>query len=220
MNGEKERLTGTCLVYFGKMMAAISHEIKNSLAIINENAGLMEDLSLMAKGGNLLDPERIGAISGRVIKQIERADTIVKKMNKLAHSVDDPLKELNIFEILEFTIELGKKSISSLGVDIKVVPPASPAIINASQFMVMNLFWEVIGYVGTRLNGATTMTINIVKKTGFVELVFTSVSDSGDGAIDLDKVSFGGLAATLHASLNLADNNALVLRVPDSVEII
>lgn len=220
MNGEKERLTGTCLIYFGKMMAAISHEIKNSLAIINENAGLMEDLSLMAKGGNLLDPERIGAISGRIIKQIERADTIVKKMNRLAHSVDDPLKELNIFEILEFTIELGKKSISSLGVEIKVVSPASPAIINASQFMVMNLFWEVIGYVGTRLNGASTMTINIVNKPGCVELVFTSVSDSGDGAIDIDKVFFGGLAAALHASLKLADNNALVLRVPDSLEII
>lgn len=219
MSGEKERLTGTCLIYFGKMMAAISHEIKNSLAIINENAGLMEDLSLMAKGGNLLDPERIGAISGRVIKQIERADTIVKKMNRLSHSVDDPVKELNISEILEFTVELGKKSTSSLGVEIKVVPPASPAIINANQFMVMNLFWEVIGYVCTRLNGAQTMTITIVKKTGGVELVFTSVSDSGDGAIDLDKVSFGDLAATLHASLNLADNNALVLKIPHSLEI-
>ena len=29
--------------FFGKMSASISHEIKNALAIINENAGLLED---------------------------------------------------------------------------------------------------------------------------------------------------------------------------------
>ena len=32
--------------FFGKMAASISHEIKNVLAIINENAGLLEDICL------------------------------------------------------------------------------------------------------------------------------------------------------------------------------
>ena len=40
------------LRFFGMMTASVSHEIKNVLAIINENAGLMSDLTqMMMKSG-------------------------------------------------------------------------------------------------------------------------------------------------------------------------
>ncbi len=48
---------GECgLQCFGSISASISHELKNALAIINENAGLLEDLSFMAEKGLPLDP--------------------------------------------------------------------------------------------------------------------------------------------------------------------
>ena len=37
------------LQFFGKVSASIAHEIKNVLAIINENAGLLEDLTFAAR---------------------------------------------------------------------------------------------------------------------------------------------------------------------------
>jgi len=39
------------LRFFGKIVASISHEIKNVMAIINEKAGLIKDLTLMAEKG-------------------------------------------------------------------------------------------------------------------------------------------------------------------------
>lgn len=218
MNMETEGLNGTGLRYFGKMMASISHEIKNSLAIINENAGLMEDLSLMAKSGHQLDPQRVEGLSGRVIKQVQRADTIVKKMNRLAHSVDDPVKEIDVAELLAFTMELGKKSVASLGVDLRMTPPASPVRINSNPFLVMNLFWEVMGYACTRVNGAPTITIAIARNANGVELVFSPVSDAGDDGFSLDQVPFSGLVSCLNAEiLALADRPALVLILPENV---
>ena len=51
MSAKLEIVTESGLQFFGKMTASISHEIKNVLAIINENAGLLEDLALMADRG-------------------------------------------------------------------------------------------------------------------------------------------------------------------------
>ncbi|MBI9089972.1 MAG: HAMP domain-containing histidine kinase [Desulfobacterium sp.] len=218
MKMETEAPTDIGLRYFGKMTAAISHELKNSLAIINENAGLMEDLSLMAKRGQQLDPQRVEDLSGRVIKQVQRADTIVKKMNRLAHSVDDPIKEIDVADLLAFTMELGKKSVSSLGVDLQMTPPESPVRINANPFLVMNLFWEVMGYACTRVNGAPCITISIVRNAGGVELVFAPVSDAGHDGFSFDQAPFSGLASCLKAEiLALADRKALVLTLPETV---
>ncbi len=218
MNMETEALTGTELRYFGLMMASISHEIKNSLAIINENAGLMEDLSLMAKGGQQLDTQRVEALSGRVIKQVRRADTIVKKMNRLAHSVDDPVKEVDVADLLAFTMELGKKTVASLGVNLKMTPPASPVRINSNPFLVMNLMWEVMGYACTRVNGAPVITISIARTAKGVELAFSPVSDGGHDGFSLDQVPFSGLVSCLNAEiLALADRQALVLTLPETV---
>ncbi|MCP4115423.1 MAG: HAMP domain-containing histidine kinase [Desulfobacteraceae bacterium] len=218
MSMETEELTGTELRYFGKMMAAISHEIKNSLAIINENAGLMEDLSLMAKSGHQLDPQRVEALSGRVIKQVQRADTTVKKMNRLAHSVDDPVKEIDVAELLDFTMELGKKSAASLGVELRVTPPPSPVRINSNPFLLMNLLWEVMCYACTRVDGTPAISIAVARNAKGVELAFTPVNDAGQDGFSLDEAPFSGLVSCLNAEiLNLADSRALVLTLPETV---
>ena len=59
------------LQFFGKMTASISHEIKNVLAIINENAGLLEDLALLAGRGAAIDPQRLTNMSQAVMKQVK-----------------------------------------------------------------------------------------------------------------------------------------------------
>ena len=64
------------LQFFGKVSASISHELKNVLAIINENAGLLEDLTLAAQRGKAIDPERLNRTAGNFLKQIHRAHNI------------------------------------------------------------------------------------------------------------------------------------------------
>jgi len=66
MGAKLETDAETGLQFFGKMTASISHEIKNVLAIINENAGLLEDLALMADGGAEIEPQRLKICPGRL----------------------------------------------------------------------------------------------------------------------------------------------------------
>jgi len=64
--------------FFGKMSASISHEIKNALAIMNENAGLLEDYASMGEKGISVDLQRLKSLAGNVRIQIQRADEIVR----------------------------------------------------------------------------------------------------------------------------------------------
>ena len=217
MNGETESTRPMGIAYFGKMMAAISHEIKNSLAIINENAGLMEDLCLMAKKGSPLDPERIGTIAGRVVRQIQRADTTVKKMNRLAHSADDPVRQVDGASALAFTLELGEKALSVLGIEVKVAPLETPVVLNLNEFLFMNLLWETVAHVAAGIDRAKTRTMNItIGKNGKgVEFVFSPADGVDDGKMPWDPALLAALGASI---LPLADTRELVLRLPENAK--
>ena len=76
------------LHYFGMVSASVSHELKNVLAILNENAGLLQDFAAMAEQGLPLDPDRIRRLAATMLGQIDRGDAIINRMNRFAHSAD------------------------------------------------------------------------------------------------------------------------------------
>ncbi|MEE4112297.1 MAG: hypothetical protein V2I40_05740, partial [Desulfobacteraceae bacterium] len=59
MDNAKDWFGYDSLAFFGKVNASISHELKNVMAIISETAGLLGDLSEMARGGGSVDPDML-----------------------------------------------------------------------------------------------------------------------------------------------------------------
>ena len=132
--------------FIGKMNASISHEIKNVLAIINENAGLLEDLAVMTEKGMTIDVERLKALARKTRKQVKRADTIITKMNDFAHSVDESKEKVNIGEILVFMAALSERLAAMRGVKIRVVPPERPITITTNPFLLENIIWLCLDF--------------------------------------------------------------------------
>ena len=134
MNDSLDVREETALRFFGKMSASISHEIKNVLAIINENAGLLEDYNLMAEKGIPLNPERLKTLAETVMTQIKRADVIVKNMNKFAHSVDDAKKTVDVREVLELVRALSSRFAAMRGVVLDLQTSSyAPSIFSAGN---------------------------------------------------------------------------------------
>jgi len=94
------------LAFFGKVNASISHELKNIMAIISETAGLLGDMADMASTGNPVSPEALKTYTGSVIEEIQRGFTTIRQMNRFSHSVDTPIAEINLTELIELVINL------------------------------------------------------------------------------------------------------------------
>lgn len=141
-----ENLTETSLQFFGRVSASISHELKNVLAIINENAGLLEDFTLMGDRGIPIDPARLKVMAATVKKQIGRADEIIKNMNRFAHSIDETIADIDLNQTIEEFRVLTDRFVAMRGVKVDLQLPASPLTIPTAPFYLMNLLWLCLDF--------------------------------------------------------------------------
>jgi C4-dicarboxylate-specific signal transduction histidine kinase len=131
----------TGLQFFGKMCASISHDIKNVLAVVNENAGLVEDLCFAAERGKPLDPLRLKRVAADVKAQIRRGDDIISGMNRFAHSADSESVQVSLPEIIELLSALCSRFAAMRGVALQVDRPEAAATVVTSPFLLLNLLW-------------------------------------------------------------------------------
>ncbi len=134
------------LQFFGQISASISHEVKNVLAIINENAGLLEDLTLMAGRGKPIDPARLTRMAATLKRQIGRADTMLKNMNRFAHSVNQTMPTVDLNETLEMIIALTARFAARKNVQVDLQLPRDPPKIQTAPYQLMNLLWLCLDF--------------------------------------------------------------------------
>jgi len=130
--------------FFGRVTASVSHELKNALAIVNENAGLLEDFVLMAEKGMDIDPDRLAEIAGRISGQINRADRIVGNLNSFSHSVDELFCPLDVFQSVGLTVAVVSRIVAMKGMSIILEEPGVDTEINSSPFLLEHLVSAIL----------------------------------------------------------------------------
>jgi signal transduction histidine kinase len=147
------------LHYIAKVTASISHEMKNVLAIINENKGLLEDLSFAAKRGRPIEPERLERTCGQMSKQIDRADSILKTMSRFAHSFDHPEAPVDLFDLCQLVATLAGRIAAQRKVILQVCQPAEPQTLARHPFAVQNQLWRCLELAIAATSEDTVLTI-------------------------------------------------------------
>jgi len=180
MNSELNAVSESALQFFGNMTASISHEINNVLAVINENAGLLEDFTLMADKGLPLDPERLKTLAGKIMIQIRRADTIIKNMNKFAHSVDGPIKRVDLDDLLKLVVALSNRFASMRGVTLELRHPANPVMITTSDFVLENLLWLCLDLAMDTVGQDKTIILSVGTAGNDVAIRFSGIEGIED----------------------------------------
>jgi len=175
MNGQLEIIAESGLQFFGKIAASISHEIKNVLAIINENAGLLEDFTLMAEQGMAIDPQRLKALSQALMKQVQRADTIVKNMNRFAHSADGSLQTIDLNDVIELLLALSNRIAAMRGITLNPKLNQNPVTIRTSPFLLMNLLWLCLDFAMDAAGGDKVVDLVTEKADAGIQIRFKRV---------------------------------------------
>jgi signal transduction histidine kinase len=143
MNSPIEFQNSDDLAFFGKVNASISHELKNILAIISEAAGLLQDLTKMAAEGQKVELEMINTCSQDIVEEIQRGFAAIKQMNTFSHSVDDPIKSVNLIEVLDLMINLAGFLSFASKVRFDPVPETAPVVLT-NPFRLQNLIYQAL----------------------------------------------------------------------------
>lgn len=134
------------LRFFGSTTASVSHELKNALAIIKENAGLLNDYMLMMDKGRPVEPQRFKTVAGRIEDQIFRADGLIKSLNRYAHTVDDDTKELDLNEILDLFASVSHRSAAMRQVTLQCLPAAHPVMAHCPPFLLFTALGQCLSF--------------------------------------------------------------------------
>ena len=89
------------LQFFGRITASISHEMNNIISIIDQATGLLEDHLYVVENGQPVNVEQLKRVQDKIQHQIQRSVEVIKRMNKFAHSVDEPVLDFNLNEVMD-----------------------------------------------------------------------------------------------------------------------
>jgi signal transduction histidine kinase len=215
MNNYHGKVDTLGLSFFGNMTASISHEIKNALAIINENAGLLGDLVALTEKGRPLEPERLKTISENIRRRVQNADDIVRRLNRFANSVHGPVITTGIREVIESTIALSGRLATMKGITIAIEPDETIQV-ETIPFILGNMLWVCLKNIYQQYEG--NQHIDIVIQNVETDIV-VSLRFSSDIAVEKIKTMIAAEGQPLIFFLRMqvdADNQnrRLNLRMP------
>ncbi|MEX1326855.1 MAG: hypothetical protein AB1Z29_08635 [Desulfobacterales bacterium] len=220
MGGKPDVIAETGLQFFGRMSASISHEIKNVLAIVSENAGLLADYSIMAEEGMPLDPVRLKKMASTMMRQVSRADEITKNMNRLAHSIDDTIADVELKEIIELFMALTDRLTAMRKITVEPKLSGTPVKIKTAPFFLINLLWLCLEFAMAASSDIKQIElITEQTKNGanirFTQLAGLSVSPKQTFPSERAKCLLGLLAADMAVD---AGGGEILLKLPENIE--
>ena len=169
--------------FMGKVTASLSHEIKNTLAIINESVGLMGDLLRKDAPNDWPQYSRLTNLMASIEEQVQRSAAIVKRLNQFAHSMDKSLVDLDLNETVRQTVILAQRFATLRRVNLETQLDSKPLHLQSDPF---RLQYVIFGFIEGAINCSPREAEVKVKTERSGEMFQVTVTDRG--TVEADKV--------------------------------
>lgn len=168
------------LAFFGKISASVSHEINNVITSIKEISGLLADLAEVSiEMGRPLDVRKIKEKSDTLLKQTDRGVKIIKRFNRFAHSVDEPVVNYDLKAQLANLLELGQRLVTIRNVTLEGELPAEALMVTGYPFGVQHAVFACIeaGLSGLEKEGRIALTLSPLDNGAQIRLCLEPVRE-------------------------------------------
>ena len=147
--------------FFGEVTAGVTHEIRNSLAILKEISGLLKDLAEAEGEEGSVAAARVKSIASRMNAQVDRANATVGLLNRFAHSVDSPRCSVDLSATVRMLTDLAMREARRHRVTLEVELPEGDLRVESDPFLLEHAIYVLLGKTleGTEVNGTVTVTL-------------------------------------------------------------
>ena len=107
------------MAFLGKITASMTHEIKNTLAIFSSPRACSLTLITLSKDAAFPHQDKFQRVLGNINDQVHRSVDITTRLNQFAHSMDEPLAEVKVSDLLEQVVLLMRRLAKRQGIELK-----------------------------------------------------------------------------------------------------
>ncbi len=216
MEREEDLFNYESLSFFGSVNASISHELKNVMAIISETAGLLGDLSEMARRGTVIEPDMLTSSTDSIVEEIQRGFDTIRQMNRFAHSIDTPVTSVDLMEILDLVRNLSGYLAFAGNMHLHPCDGARPIVLT-SPFILQAVIYQAVLQTFRSAGPAASLAVSVQSRDDSTwRILFDGFSlDDADSFPD-DR--FNRMAASIGVSIHWdRSSKCLQMDVPVSM---
>lgn len=173
---ETQTIEKICLQVLSRASASVTHEIKNTLSIINENAGYLDDLNQMGEqdeGG--IPAPHIRHATDSIINQVSRANRIINNLNRFAHNLDTLVNSVNLNNSLSLLTDLTDRQAAMRKITVSVTCP-SDCEITTCLFTFESCIYLILCQLYECIGNNSHLEIRVIENSTNIKLVFSSDS--------------------------------------------
>lgn len=136
------------LEFFGQVTASISHELNNCIAIIDQTAGLLEDLAA-TRETQAVPHDKLQRIIDTIRRQTERGAVIVRRLNAFAHSMEVADREIGLDDLVQRVVALAQRTADRRRVHLECSSTTVPVSVPGNLFRMLQAVFVAIRAIVT-----------------------------------------------------------------------
>ncbi len=161
----------------GRLAASVAHEINNPLAIINEKAGLLKDMSSALSGFPY--SEKILAAADSIVRSVERCSAVTHRLLGFTRRMESHTETIDLAVLLEQVIGFVSKEASHQNIEVVTEFPPLVPVIESDRGQLQQVFLNIINNAVAVLPEGGRIRIGLVSVPG--DQVEVAIEDNGPG---------------------------------------
>ncbi|MFH1809847.1 MAG: ATP-binding protein [Pseudomonadota bacterium] len=151
------------LASIGRLAAGVAHEINNPLAIINEKAGLLQDIVSLDEGFPRRD--KILSLVDSVLGSVDRCKKVTHRLLGFAKHMDIQHEPIDLPTLLQEVVSFLEKESEYRRIEVAIVAPSVTPSIESDRGQLQQVFLNILnnamaavrdgGHIGLRVEAAS-----------------------------------------------------------------
>ncbi len=161
----------------GRMAAGVAHEINNPLAIINEKAGLLQDMAYHIK--DLPQKDKFLGLAESITKSVERCSGVTHRLLGFARRMDTRKESIDLKALLEEVVGFQKTELMHRNINVTFNIPADLKPIESDRGQLQQVFLNIVNnaFAAVDVGGQ----IDISARDAENDMVKVTLTDNGVG---------------------------------------